>query len=216
MTDVTPRRAALELGALAGLTGLYLGLLPRRPPGLDVALALVAVGLVAWQARAELAAPAAGGRGRDGRATRLLVGATMAVLVLFALYGAWVAFGARQRWADVLVRLGRPRFFLALALYVPWALVQQTLLQVYLLGRWRALLPAARPGGLAVLNGLAYGAVHLPEWDLALLTAIGGVAWSATYDRDRRLRPIACSHAALGAAFSYWVADRDLLAPLFD
>jgi hypothetical protein len=107
-------------------------------------------------------------------------------------------------------------FFIALVLYLPWALLQQTLFQFYLLSRLRGLLPFASPLFLSVLNGVAYGLVHL-RTDLASLgvtvvTIIGGIFWSYSYYRDRFVLPIAISHAVLGSTFYYWIYGRDLLA----
>ncbi len=210
------RRAAVELSAWGGLTALYLGLLPERPAALDAGLAVVAlalVGLTAGDTRARFWGPAGSPAGlRRRRAARHMVLVTLPVLALFAVFGAWDAFGARRQWADVAARLVSRRFFLALGLYVPWAFAQQTLFQFYLLGRLRALWPGAAPARLAALGGATYGLVHAPAWDLVLLTTAGGVVWSYAYARDRCLTPLALSHAALGATFYHWVRDRDLLA----
>lgn len=59
------------------------------------------------------------------------------------------------------------------------------------------------------MNGLAYGAVHVPEWDVALVTVAGGVVWSHAFQRDRSVLPIALSHALLGSAYFYWVRHSD-------
>jgi membrane protease YdiL (CAAX protease family) len=56
-----------------------------------------------------------------------------------------------------------------------------------------------------VLTGLGYGAVHLPDWEVALLAGAAGILWSFAYQRDRVLLPIACSHAILGATYFSWV-----------
>ena len=62
-------------------------------------------------------------------------------------------------------------FFLTLCFYLPWALLQQTLFQFYLLGRLRALLPFATPWMLSTINGVAYGLVHLPSgWLMTVVT----------------------------------------------
>jgi hypothetical protein len=202
------RRAAAELGALAALTALYLGLWPRRPAGLDLAMGLLGLGLVGLLGRYDRGrfwpAPATPARTRRGRALRDATALTLLVLGLFAGWAAWDAFAVRREWADVAARLWRPRALGTLGVYLPWALLQQTLFQRYLHGRWRALVPTA-PGLAAALTGLAYGAVHLPQWELALLTTAGGVAWSALYARDRLLLPLAGSHALLGTAFYAWV-----------
>jgi hypothetical protein len=107
------------------------------------------------------------------------------------------------------------RFFATLVLYLPWALVQQTLFQFYLLGRLRALLPYAHPFFLSILTGVLYGLVHLrgnlASVGVTAVTIIGGIFWSYSYYRDRYVLPLAISHALLGSTFYYWVYGRDLL-----
>ena len=105
-------------------------------------------------------------------------------------------------------------FFLALCLYLPWALLQQTLFQFYLLGRLRALLPFASPWLLSVINGIAYGLVHVQDPPVMVVTIIGGIFWSYSYHRDRYVLPIAVSHALLGTTFYYWMYNRDLIDEL--
>jgi hypothetical protein len=43
------------------------------------------------------------------------------------------------------------------------------------------------------------------------VTLLAGVIWSASYFRDRKLLPLAVSHAALGTTLHYWVFGNDLL-----
>ncbi|MGH7324489.1 MAG: CPBP family intramembrane glutamic endopeptidase [Candidatus Rokuibacteriota bacterium] len=204
------RRVAVELVALAVLTLGYLVVLPRRPVGLDAGLALFAlalVGLTARETRRRIWGPPPGSTRERLRhsATHMLVG-TAAVMLLFAVVGA-LAGGCS---------LLRPTLAVGLVLFVPWALAQQTLFQFYLLGRLRALLPRASPVTLAILNGILYGLVHLPEWDVTLLTMVGGSVWSWYYLRDRCLTPIALSHAALGTVYFSWVRCRDLAVEWLD
>ena len=198
------RRIALELGVLAVLATLFLVLVPERPILVDAGLALLAVGLIALTAQetrervwgAQPDAPA--GRFRHA-ACHLLLG-TAAVALLFA---AWrIAVGGP---------LLKPTLFTAFVLFVPWALLQQTLFQFYLLGRLRALLVSTPPLVVATVNGLLFGGVHLPEWDVTLVTIVGGSAWSWYYLHDRRLVPIALSHAVLGTTYFCWVRGQDLV-----
>jgi membrane protease YdiL (CAAX protease family) len=209
------RRAAIELSALAALTTLYLAVWPQRSPGVDPGMALaalVAVGLTAPDTKARFwGVPQSSARERARRAWVATAWLTLPGLLGFGLLGAWDAYSAQQHWGDVARRLCRTRVAVATVLYIPWALVQQILFQFYLLGRLRALWPSVAPLGLAVLNGLLFGAVHLPDWDQALLAASGGTVWSYVYCRYRSLLPIALSHALLGAAYFYWVRDHDLL-----
>ena len=115
-----------------------------------------------------------------------------------------------MRWGHPirLRRVGNSRLLVALALYLPWALLQQALFQFYLLGRLRTLLPAS----VAVtVTGVAYALVHLPDIGVAAASAIAGVFWSYVYCCYRVLSPLALSHALLGSTFYYWVYGRDLV-----
>jgi membrane protease YdiL (CAAX protease family) len=76
-------------------------------------------------------------------------------------------------------------------------------------------MPAAPPPALAVVNGLLFGAVHLPEVEVTVLTMVGGAVWSWYYLRDRCLGPIAFSHAVLGTAYYYWIRGDDLVLRWF-
>jgi membrane protease YdiL (CAAX protease family) len=184
-------RAATELTLLVAASATYLTLWPERHPALDLGLAVVGLGLVGLAAndtRERIwGSPASPAVGRLRRSAITMTRITLPVLFVFCLFGLWDAYSTRHHWEDVLLRLFPPRFFLALGLYLPWALLQQTLFQFYLLGRLTALFPAASPLGLAILNGILYGAVHLPDRDLALVTAAGGIVWSYVYHRDRSL-----------------------------
>lgn len=229
------RRIFLELVVLAALTSLYLASNVKRPLIQDVGMALVGMGLVGLVARKTSeqlwGPPSSPDFERMRRCAISMTLLTLPPLVLFLLYGAWVA-GSREwcaqpptaEWTTVLWavvkaiawRLFRWEFFVTLLFYVPWALVQQALFQFYLLARWRALLPYASPLFLSIINGMLYGGVHLPEWPVAVVTMIGGVVWSYSYFRDRYVLPLAISHAVLGATFYYWVYDEDLFRNLMN
>jgi membrane protease YdiL (CAAX protease family) len=197
-------RVSVELAVLALGTLLFLTVLPRRPVVLDVALALFALSLVATTARDTRervwGSPAAPFGERARHSTRRVLIATAVVLPLF---GAWRVISGGQ--------LITPTFALALIVFVPWAYLQQALFQFYLLGRVRALLAGTPPGAVAVANGLLFGLVHLPHWDVAAVTVVAGTVWSWYYLRDRYLTPIALSHAVLGTTYFYWVRGEDLV-----
>jgi membrane protease YdiL (CAAX protease family) len=135
---------------------------------------------------------------------------TAAVVLVFAAWGTLVWTRAGHRRADAWMRLWQPGLAAALALFVPWALLQQTLFQFYLQGRLRVLLGSAPPLVSAVLTGILYGAVHWPDVEVTVLTVGGGIAWSWAYQRDRCLGPVALSHAVLGTTYFTWVRGRDL------
>lgn len=200
------RRIGIELGILAVLTPLFLYYAPHEP-GLYAGLALAFFAIVAINVRntheyvwASHALDRSAGLRRSARMMTLLT------LPPAAGFFAWCLWSGHT--------VSYLNLTLAFCLYVPWALLQQAIFQLYLLGRLRVMIPGASAPVLAVLNGTLYGLVHLPNPGLALLTVIAGSIWSYAYLRDRKLLPIALSHALLGSTFYYFVDARDLLAEL--
>lgn len=200
------RRVALELATLAVLTSMFLVVVPKRPVWIDAGLGLVAVVaavVTARKTREQIWAPLATERGERLRHSwrHMLIG-TLGVALLFAIVGRWTGHAGPLITATMLG---------ALIPFTLWATVQQLLFQFYLLGRLRALMPTSPAPALAAVNGLLFGAVHLPDVELTVLTAVGGAVWSWYYLRDRCLGPIGFSHAVLGTAYYYWVRGEDLL-----
>lgn len=136
---------------------------------------------------------------------------TVPALLLLALWGAILAWRVEADARSILARLFGPTFLAVLPVYFAWGLAQQTLFQFYLLGRIRVLAPSAPPVALSVMNGVLFGAVHIPDPQVVALTTVGGTIWSYIYQRDRVLWPLALSHAVLGAAFYQWVRGRHLI-----
>jgi membrane protease YdiL (CAAX protease family) len=78
--------------------------------------------------------------------------------------------------------------------YLGWALMQQYLICVVCVERWRI---ATGNAALAVyLSAFCFALLHTPNASLMLATFIGGLCWCALYLRERALLPLACSHAA--------------------
>src|SRR5438067_4466726 len=154
---------------------------------LDAGLGLVAVVAVAATARYTReqiwAPPATERRDRLRHSTRHLLVGTSAVALLFAIVGSWTGRPGSLFKATMLG---------ALVFFAPWAALQQMLFQFYLLGRLRALSPASPALTLAAINGVLFGAVHLPDVELTVLTSVGGAVWSWYYLRDRCLAPSPC------------------------
>ena len=211
------RRVLAELGLLAALTVLYLSLVPERPMLVDLSLALLALFLLLANRRFTLEKvwglfPAAGDSAlrvqRAWISTALFTGVPLAVFLALGL-----ALGHREGgWAEAGRRVLNPNLLMVMLAYLPWALLQQTLFQLYLLGRMLVLVGA--PAAIAI-TGLAYSLVHLPELPVTLVTALAGVVWSGIYCRHRRIAPLALSHALLGSTFYYWVLGIDLAARWF-
>lgn len=206
------RNVAVELCVLAALTLAFLLVFPERPIFIDVGLALFALILLVLNVRYTRSViwgrfPSALDRRSRIRKTVLFVGPATGVAVT-GLFATGLALGYLEGgWDTAVQRLGNWRLLVALALYFPWALLQQTLFQFYLLGRLRTVFPA----GVAVTcTGITYALVHLPDVGVTVAAAFAGVFWTYVYYRYRVLSPLAFSHALLGSTFSYWVYGRDL------
>lgn len=178
-----------------------------------MALALFALGLVLFDAthNSEFWVPLP----RDVQRTRwqqcllsTMVPTTL-VIIVFLLVGIAIGYEGAG-WPGARARVLHPYIPTAIALYLPWALVQQTLFQVYLLGRLQALFPALPRVLLSTINGLAFATVHVTNPWIAVIAALGGTAWSFLYLRYRLLWPLAISHALVGTTFYYWVYGHDL------
>jgi membrane protease YdiL (CAAX protease family) len=208
------RRAAVELSGLAVATGLFLTAVPERPVVVDAALGLLAITAVAlsWRdTRHRFWGVPGAPPPQRARGVLLLLAATGIVAAGFGTAAAIRAYLEAAEWVHVLGRVFPPTFFLALVLYTPWALLQQTLFQFYLLGRLSALLPSRSPFFVCAVSGTLYGALHLPDWELTLVTLPAGIVWSYAYHYSRSLLAVALSHAVLGTAYYYWIRDRDLI-----
>jgi membrane protease YdiL (CAAX protease family) len=208
------RRVLIELVILGGLSIAFLAVFPRRPIGVDLGLALFALGLVLLNAdftKTQVWGQWPVDAGPAGRLRGVLITLTLTVLVifLFFLIGAVIGYQGAD-WPGVRARIFHPYIPTAVLLYLPWALLQQTLFQFYLLGRLRALCPSLHALSLSALNGLIFGLVHTTDFWIALPAAFGGTLWSFLYLRYRRLWPVALSHALIGTTFYYWVYGLDL------
>jgi membrane protease YdiL (CAAX protease family) len=208
------RRVAGELLVLAVLASGFLALFPRRPIFVDLGLALFALGLVLLNANYTRAQcwgqwPVEVGRAGRRRGVLVTMALTVLVILVFLLLGAVIGYQGAG-WPGVKARILHPYIPTAVLLYLPWALLQQTLFQFYLLGRVRALCPSLHPVAQSALNGLIFGLVHTTDIWIVLLAALGGTLWSFFYLRYRRLWPLAVSHAFVATTFYYWVYGYDL------
>ncbi|HLG42841.1 MAG TPA: CPBP family glutamic-type intramembrane protease [Planctomycetota bacterium] len=97
-------------------------------------------------------------------------------------------------------------FWVILAIYPAWGLVQQFLLNAILASNLRTLLPAwATVPMAAVLFGLA----HAPDWALVGLTGAAGLMWVPIYLWRPNLWMLGLAHGILGAVAYYAVLGRD-------
>ncbi len=138
-------KVAWELGIIAVLTTVFLVMFPRRNPAVDVALAgfaLAGIALSAGYTRKVVwaASPAQVAENRLKRCLVVTFWVTVPPALLFFLTGGFIAY-QDDGWPAVASRVFNWRILAAFACYLPWALMQQTLLQFYLLGRLLALFP---------------------------------------------------------------------------
>lgn len=214
--SLTPerRRTAVELLILALLSTGFLTLFPHRPIYVDLALALLALALVLLNAgytstRIWGLVPLHAGRTDWRPCVFVTLTLTGLVVLVFLLIGAEIGYQGAD-WPGVKARILHPYLPTAVLLYLPWAMVQQTLFQFYLLGRVCTLCPSLHPLTQSLLNGLVFGVVHTTDIWIPLLAALGGTLWSFFYLRYRRLWPLVVSHALIGTTFYYWVYGYDL------
>jgi membrane protease YdiL (CAAX protease family) len=209
-------KVSVEFGVIGACTALFLLLFPRRNPLLDVVLAglaLLGIALssnytrnVVWKA-----SPPQEAQNRFKRCLRVTLWVTVPVALLFLATGGFLSY-LHGGWTGVGSRILNWRILAAFGCYLPWALMQQTLLQFYLLGRLLVLLPAQMRFLAFIVTGVCFGLVHLPDVWTALVTVAAGMVWSLIYYRYRLILPIAFSHAVLGSAFYYGLFGHDLAA----
>lgn len=210
------RKVAWELGIIAVLATAFLFLFPKRSPFVDMALAgvaLVCLGLSAGYTKEAIwaASPPPVTENRLKRCLVVTFWVTTPTAVLLLLIGMVLAY-RDGGWPVAVGRVFNWRILVAFGCYLPWALVQQTLFQFYLLGRLLTLFPSNRSMPAVIVTGLCFSLVHLPDVWTALVTAGAGIVWTLIYFRYRLLLPLAFSHAALGAAFYYGIFGHDLAA----
>jgi membrane protease YdiL (CAAX protease family) len=208
------RRILVELCSLGLATTVFLLLFPDRAMAVNMGLAGIALtGLIVnrrfTQDQVWSRFPVDLDRSTRLKKSSMAASIVTGIGVLGCLIAAAVLGYSEDGWSGVTRRLSNPDILIAIVLYLPWALLQQTLFQFYLLGR---LLVIHRAWVAIVITGLAYSLVHLPHTGVSIATAGAGIIWTALYYRYRCLTPLAASHALLGSTFYYWVYNRDLMA----
>ncbi len=114
--------------------------------------------------------------------------------------GLWLQDGVRNLDAGELLR------------YLPWALLQQYLLLVFMARRFDAALPGRAPAVLACAT--LFGLAHSPNTALMLLAFAGGLWWTWWYLRHRALLPVVIAHALAGGILQAITSDSGWLRSL--
>jgi hypothetical protein len=102
-----------------------------------------------------------------------------------------------------------PSFWLILALYPVWGLLQQFLLNSLLASNLRTLLPA---GAVVPLAAALFAIAHAPDPTLMALTFLAGCLWVPLFLRHPNLWVFGTWHGILGALAYYAVLGRDPVA----
>ncbi|MEM1054246.1 MAG: CPBP family intramembrane glutamic endopeptidase [Bacteroidota bacterium] len=100
-----------------------------------------------------------------------------------------------------------------LVLYPAWGLTQQMLVQGMIT---RHLGDAGvSPYAVTPVSAVAFGSVHVPNWELTAATTGLGLAYAELYRRHENLWPLGIYHGVLGAEFYVWVLGRNPWEEMF-
>ena len=187
------RFAVLEPAAVFALIVAYIWELRRPYPILWLPiLGLMVVSHLARRERAE----ALGFRRANLRECFREFAPALAFLALLLLAGGLLCGTLRPvGWDNALA---------SLALYLPWGLLQQYILNGYFFNRIGAL--ASRRAAPLIAAGLFAG-VHLPNWFLMGVTLVAGYGATRVYRRYRNLYFLGIAHAAVGILLFLVVPD---------
>lgn len=120
------------------------------------------------------------------------------------LIGLAVVMLGAGSWLGTLRPLGFEKALGSFALYLPWGLFQQYLLNGFFLKRFELVLSRSAAGMLA--SGL-FCVVHLPNWFLMSVTLVGGYAAVWVFRKYRNLYFLGLAHAAIGFLLFIVVPD---------
>lgn len=190
-----PVRTLLILAGYYAFIQLYLWwVLPLNRLPLTIAGGLFILGMILLDplARRESAAGVGLGFGQFLPAARALLPGALLLAALTVALGLLVPGGGRGA-----------RFGLRVWNILPWALLQQTLLQATFN---RRLSHAFGPGWCAALiNGACFSLMHLPGALLTAVTLVTGAWWSRIYQKKPNLWALVLCHALLSALAQSWL-----------
>lgn len=103
--------------------------------------------------------------------------------------------------------------------YFWWGLVQQYVLNAFLLNRLLRFFGSKRKAAAVLAAALLFGAAHAPNWFLAAIAIPGGIVASLAYLRFRSLYALGLGHGAIGTliyiAVPDWMSGHLLVGPYF-
>lgn len=105
---------------------------------------------------------------------------------------------------DTIRPIALDRAAMTWAIYLPWGLFQQYLLNGYCLTRLQVVLPDR---GAALAAAALFSAVHTPNWFLMLVTLVAGYAAARLYSSYRNLYFLGLAHGTLGLLLFLVVPD---------
>ena len=141
--------------------------------------------------------------GEWGLAPRALIpGLRAATLFTIPLVAVFLAAGAALGTLH-----HRGNVWAAFAGLVLWGASQQWILQTVILRE--AQRASSRTTG-TIVAALLFGALHLPNPLLTIVTLAGALGWCAIYDRHPNIIPLALSHAIGTLALMYAFDDRTI------
>jgi len=105
---------------------------------------------------------------------------------------------------DTVRRIALDRAALLWAIYLPWGLFQQYLLNGFCLKRFEIVLPGR---GAALAAAGLFSAVHAPNWFLMVVTLVAGYAAARIYRRYCNLYFLGLAHGTLGVMLFLVVPD---------
>lgn len=197
----TPGNRSVELGAAVATAAGHL--ITNEVGGHGVFVVVAVVGWLSYcvaTARRNPGAVRAWGLGVDGmRATwRASVAPALAVLLACVIWGVSAGRWPLPAHACLLV-----------ALYPLWGVVQQLLVQAFVVRHVDDAFAGRRRWATVLIGAFAFGVVHIRHLDLAAATFAFGLLATPIWLKHRNLWPLAVWHGVLGVAFYYFVLGRD-------
>ena len=205
-TPDAPERARspdwLALGGVLATIALHFVLQADGPNPWFIGGACLAwsafVGVRVWQKPARL-------REWGFRADNLLAAVRLPLVFFMAAAAAMAAYAGLR---GALALPGHPALWLT---YPIWGVMQQFMALGIVVSNVARLPPFRdHEGRVVTFAALAFGAVHLYDWRIALAMLAFEALATLHYLRHRNLWPLGAAHGWLGALFYAWVLQRDL------